>query len=85
MIGGGDDIAPDLYGGKLAVSVRLNRDRDALEHTLAQQAVARNIPLLGICRGAQMLNVALGGTLDQDVWQTYGMENHIRTVLPNVG
>ena len=82
IIGGGDDIAPEFYGGRIGVSARLDRDRDAFERQLAQDALARNIPVLGICRGAQMLNVALGGTLDQNAWQTYGMHRKIRTILP---
>ena len=82
VIGGGDDIGPDLYGGKLGISARLDPDRDAFERSLAEQALARGIPVLGICRGAQMLNVALGGTLDQNAWQTFGMERTIRTILP---
>ena len=82
IIGGGDDIAPELYGGKIGVSAHLNRARDTLERELAEQALQRNIPVLGICRGAQMLNVALGGTLDQDAWATFGMEEKIRTILP---
>ncbi|MFW2544633.1 gamma-glutamyl-gamma-aminobutyrate hydrolase family protein [Primorskyibacter sp. 2E107] len=82
IIGGGDDIAPELYGGKLGISARLDRARDAFEQDLAEQAIARGIPVLGICRGAQMLNVALGGSLDQTAWQTYGQQEVIRTVLP---
>ncbi|WP_425099435.1 gamma-glutamyl-gamma-aminobutyrate hydrolase family protein [Tropicibacter sp. S64] len=82
IIGGGDDIAPELYGGRLGISARLDRARDDFERTLAEQAIARGIPVLGICRGAQMLNVALGGTLDQTAWQTYGQQEVIRTVLP---
>lgn len=82
VIGGGDDISPDLYGGTLGISARLDPDRDALECGLARQATGRNLPVLGICRGAQMISVARGGTLDQTAWQTFGMENMIRTVLP---
>lgn len=84
IIGGGDDISPDLYGGEtmISVGVRLDPERDELERCLAEQAIARNIPILGICRGAQMLNVAFGGTLDQDAWATYGAARKIRTILP---
>lgn len=82
IIGGGDDIGPELYGGRVGASVRLDRARDAFERNVAEMALSRNIPVLGICRGAQMLNVALGGTLDQNAWQTFGMHRKIRTVLP---
>lgn len=82
IIGGGDDIGPEMYGGKLGISARLDPERDALERSLAEAALERNIPVLGICRGSQMLNVALGGTLDQDAWGTYGRERMIKTVLP---
>ncbi|MCI5111434.1 MAG: gamma-glutamyl-gamma-aminobutyrate hydrolase family protein [Marivita sp.] len=82
IIGGGDDIGPELYGGKLGISARLDPDRDNLERRLAQAALERNIPVLGICRGSQMLNIALGGTLDQDAWTTYGPERKITTILP---
>ena len=66
VIGGGDDIGPELYGGTLGISARLDPERDAFERSLAEQAASLNMPVLGICRGAQMLNVALGGTLDQN-------------------
>lgn len=82
VIGGGDDIGPELYGGTLGVSARLDPERDEFERSLAEQAAALNMPVLGICRGAQMLNVALGGTLDQNAWQTFGMERKIKTILP---
>ncbi len=82
IIGGGDDIGPDLYGGKLGISAKLDPERDALERRLAEAALEQNIPVLGICRGSQMLNVALGGTLDQDAWTTYGPDRKITTILP---
>lgn len=82
IIGGGDDIGPDLYGGKLGISAKLDPERDALERRLAEAALEQNVPVLGICRGSQMLNVALGGTLDQDAWTTYGPDRKITTILP---
>lgn len=82
IIGGGDDIGPELYGGKLGISARLDIRRDRLEQHLATVALARGIPMLGICRGAQMLNVALGGTLDQSAWETYGRRKAVKTILP---
>ncbi|MBP0483174.1 gamma-glutamyl-gamma-aminobutyrate hydrolase family protein [Sagittula salina] len=82
IIGGGDDIGPELYGGTIGVSARLDPDRDAFERCIAEEAISRNIPVLGICRGAQMLNVALGGTLDQDAWATFAPARKITTILP---
>lgn len=81
VIGGGDDIAPALYGATPRLVARLDPDRDALEHGIVTEAWERNVPLLGICRGSQMINVALGGTLDQDAYATFGTEN-IKTILP---
>ena len=82
IIGGGDDISPDLYGGRLVKSARLDPDRDALERKLVLAAFEHFKPVLGICRGSQMLNIALGGTLHQDAYATYQASDHIRTVLP---
>lgn len=81
IIGGGDDIGPALYGGDLVTEARLDHARDAMEKRIVERAVAMDTPLLGICRGAQMLNVALGGTLDQDAYATYG-SRRFKTVLP---
>jgi len=82
IIGGGDDISPDLYGGKLVSSARLDPDRDSLERSLVERAFALKKPVLGICRGSQMLNVALGGSLHQDAYKTYAASDHYRTILP---
>lgn len=82
VIGGGDDISPDLYGGELVTSAQLDPERDALEQTLVIGCQKRNMPLLGICRGSQMLNVALGGTLDQDAYGTYESFRKVYTILP---
>lgn len=82
IIGGGDDISPELYGMELRTTARLDPKRDAFEMGLAKKALARNIPVFGICRGAQMLNVAAGGTLHQDAWSVYKGSKPITTVLP---
>ncbi|WP_424990561.1 gamma-glutamyl-gamma-aminobutyrate hydrolase family protein [Fluviibacterium sp. S390] len=82
IIGGGDDISPDLYQGELVTTARLDPYRDALEREIVESARARNLPILGICRGAQMLNVALGGSLDQDAYGTFRNSRKLRTILP---
>ena len=82
IIGGGDDISPELYGGEVRLTARIDPGRDALERRLAEEALARDIPVLGICRGAQMLNVALGGTLHQDAWDAYPGARFVKTILP---
>lgn len=67
VIGGGNDISPEHYGGDVQAPVRADSARDALEMRWIRHAVAAGIPLLGICRGAQLINVVLGGNLHQDV------------------
>ncbi|KAA3621770.1 MAG: gamma-glutamyl-gamma-aminobutyrate hydrolase family protein [Proteobacteria bacterium] len=67
IIGGGDDIGVEHYGGDVRKQVRVDADRDRLEIDWINRAVARGLPLLGICRGAQLVNVVLGGTLYQDI------------------
>lgn len=81
IIGGGDDISPTLYGQTLRVAARLDARRDTLERRLAEEALAQGVPVLGICRGAQMLNVALHGTLEQDAWARLN-QRKITTILP---
>jgi putative glutamine amidotransferase len=82
VIGGGDDISPDLYGMEVLTTARLDPARDALEHGLARDALLRNLPVLGICRGAQMLNIAAGGSLHQNAWEVYPTSRPVTTVLP---
>ncbi|TAM57980.1 gamma-glutamyl-gamma-aminobutyrate hydrolase family protein [bacterium] len=66
---GGPDLAPAYYGIQQPhPSVELGQaERDAFELELARLALARDVPVLGICRGLQVMNVALGGTLVQDI------------------
>ncbi len=80
LLAGGVDVDPDLYGeiahNKLG---RLDRDRDRTEVTLTRWAFEDGLPMLGICRGLQVLNVALGGTLYQDIASQLGTTiNHSR-------
>ena len=82
VIGGGDDIQPEIYGGALVSTARFDPARDAMERRLVEGAVARDMPVLGVCRGAQMINVALGGTLHQDAYGVYVDSDRKRTVLP---
>ncbi|MCT4576665.1 MULTISPECIES: gamma-glutamyl-gamma-aminobutyrate hydrolase family protein [Donghicola] len=82
IIGGGDDISPDIYGGQLVTSARLDHDRDALERQIVEDTNARGMPVLGICRGSQMINVARGGTLHQDAYGVYTSSKKRWTILP---
>ncbi len=67
VIGGGDDISPEHYGADINERVRLDPERDQLEIDWIKKALARGIPLLGICRGAQLINVVFGGSLHEDI------------------
>lgn len=82
IVGGGDDIGPELYEGGIVTSARLDPDRDALERRLILEALEARKPVLGICRGAQMLNVALGGSLHNDAYGHYVDSKEYRTILP---
>jgi len=82
VIGGGDDISPDVYGGHLVASARFDPARDAMERGIVEAAFAAGKPVLGVCRGSQMLNVALGGTLHQDAYGVYRDSRRHRTILP---
>ena len=66
-LSGGGDIEPSRYGEEDIACSDVDTDRDSLELTLARNAIDRDLPVLGICRGFQILNVAYGGRLLQDV------------------
>ncbi len=66
LLTGGGDIDPDLYRARRHPQLRnVSRQRDRFELTVLRAALARDLPVLAICRGVQLLNVALGGTLEQ--------------------
>ena len=68
LLHGGSDVAPQSYGEE-PIDERWPGDpiRDAYEIELVKECVAADIPILGVCRGAQVINVAMGGTLYQDI------------------
>jgi putative glutamine amidotransferase len=69
VLGGGCDVEPSRYGEAPRPDARLELDpeRDATDFELFAQAWPRGTPILGVCRGLQVINVALGGTLVQDI------------------
>jgi putative glutamine amidotransferase len=82
IIGGGDDISVELYDGELTLDVKYDAARDQLELKALEYAAKRDLPVLGVCRGAQMLNVFYGGTLHQDIYKAYSGLPRKWTPLP---
>ena len=82
IIGGGDDLSVELYGGRLVPEAVFDKARDALEIALLREAEARRLPILGVCRGAQLINVVRGGNLHQDIFEIYPRARRIHTPLP---
>lgn len=76
LITGGADIDPARYGDQEIhpTTYGIHQGRDELEMNLVREAVAHDVPMLCICRGIQVLNVALGGTLIQDIPTQYSSD-----------
>jgi putative glutamine amidotransferase len=74
MLTGGEDVDPSRYDQAPDGARTVSPERDAMELALLEQALARRVPVLAICRGIQILNVALGGTLYQDLFTQRGQE-----------
>jgi putative glutamine amidotransferase len=80
MLAGGADIDPATYGqAPQPETVGAVPERDAVEIALVRAAIRRDMPVLGICRGMQLINVALGGTLHQHLPQRFGHDEHLRS------
>src|SRR5256714_4423942 len=81
LLAGGADVDPQFYGAERHPQTRGTvPERDTVEIALARRALERDMPLLGICRGMQVLNVALGGTLHQHLPEVVGHGEHRRVV-----
>ena len=77
VLSGGGDVEPSRYGAVPHPRTGGTSDvRDAAEETLLRAALDADIPVLGVCRGMQVLNVALGGTLVQHLPETVGHDGH---------
>ena len=82
ILAGGNDVDPAEYGAQPHAETRnMVPERDRSELALARGAVERDMPVLGICRGMQVMNVAFGGTLTQHLPDEVGHERH----RPNPG
>ncbi len=80
-LAGGADLEPTHYGAERhPATERSQRERDHAELALVQGALARDIPMLGICRGIQVMNVARGGSLIQHLPDTASGERHREVV-----
>jgi putative glutamine amidotransferase len=81
MLAGGADIDPTAYGGEPhPATIGSVPERDAFEVALVRRALERDIPLLGICRGMQVMNIARGGTLHQHLPELVGHDHHRRVL-----
>ena len=79
ILTGGADLDPDAYGAEPHPETKGTvPERDAFEIALARGAMERDLPLLGVCRGMQVMNVARGGTLIQHLPDDVGHEDHRR-------
>lgn len=87
IIGGGDDIDPSLYHDIIDDEeegvAEINPERDAFEQKMIRHALDVGLPLLGICRGAQLINVVLGGSLHRDIRDMRIKTSNKRTPFPS--
>ena len=77
LLSGGRDVAPERYAADPHPAAGLpHPDRDSSELAVLDRALALGVPVLGVCRGAQLLNVAFGGTLHQHLPDVVGHDGH---------
>jgi putative glutamine amidotransferase len=81
VLAGGADVDPSSYDtAPHPMTVGTVPERDAIEVALTHRAIERDMPVLGICRGMQVLNVAFGGSLIQHLPEVFGHEEHRRNL-----
>lgn len=77
LFAGGNDVTPELYGVTARFTKDNSRLRDECELLLLEKATAKKLPILAICRGMQLLNIARGGTLYEDIAEEVpGKQDH---------
>lgn len=84
VIGGGADLSPTLFNFEPKPGYPYDTPRDTMEFTWLELAEARNLPVLGICRGAQTINVYRGGSLHMDVSKAYDEAIYPSHLLANI-
>jgi putative glutamine amidotransferase len=82
VIGGGNDIDPAVYGGDVSETPSVDPLRDQFELSVLDLADRAGVPVLGICRGAQLINVHAGGTLFSDLRPHRVLTSNRGTLLP---
>lgn len=82
IIGGGDDIDPEHYGETFGERDKFDPERDQLEIQWIEWALNHNIPVLGICRGSQLVNVVRGGNLYEDISKLRNLTYNRPGLLP---
>jgi putative glutamine amidotransferase len=77
LLSGGSDVDPELYGAEAhEATIGMRPDRDRAEMVLLSAALEKDLPVLAVCRGSQVMNVALGGDLEQHVPDRVGHDGH---------
>ncbi len=79
ILTGGNDITPTLYNQEVVFTSGFSLLRDELEYEIINYAIEKKLPVLGICRGMQLLNVYFGGSLIQSIINFFSSKKH----LPN--
>jgi putative glutamine amidotransferase len=83
VIGGGTDIEPVHFGVEAAIDYNFDPARDALEIDLIRWSLAEGVPTIGICRGCQLINVVLGGSLHLDIRPLRQHTSNRGSILPS--